>query len=199
MPARYAQSAPWRKEVRAAATISVSIAGMAVPAAPRERLRQGSALRGGSDFGGIGGGPIAAAGRRVAGGQQRPEGRLHDRPAEVSLKVRRARRHAGSLDRHRPGQGVRARVPARPDAGADQRVRRGRPASRKIPSVQSTSMVRKPATRTRSQQEGDARPAIDELGRPGRPRGPSRAPREESTHPQRGWSSRARSGGTAGR
>ena len=36
-------------------------------------------------------------GRRVAGGQERAEDRLHDGAAEVALQVGRARRHAGAL------------------------------------------------------------------------------------------------------
>ena len=112
----------------------------------------------------------ARDGRRVAGREQRPEDRLHDRPAEVALEIGRARRHAG------------ARRPApTPSANATRASPRSRHRSRRrrsraptfqygLPSFQSRSIVSEPEQHedVPEEQREPRAASLDQLGGPRR-------------------------------
>ena len=70
-------------------------------------------------------GDRCARGRRVAGGEQRAEDRLHDRAAQIALEVGGPGRHPGAVDRHRAGERMRGRRPGKADADPDEAVAEG--------------------------------------------------------------------------
>ena len=60
--------------------------------------------------------------RGVAGGEQRPEDRRHQRAAQVALQIRRSRRHADPLNRHGAGERVRRRGAREPHADPQEHI-----------------------------------------------------------------------------
>ena len=72
-----------------------------------------------------GGRDRGAHGRGVAGREQGPEDRGHQRAAEVALQVGRARSHADTGHRHRARERVGRRGAGQPDADAHEDQRDG--------------------------------------------------------------------------
>ena len=102
----------------------------------------------------------------VPGGEQRPEDRLHDRPAQVTLQVRRPRGDARPLHRHRTGERGGGGSACEPDADADQGVAQADlPVGTALLPQQQHRLETEQAEDEAEQQREAGTPRLDESGR----------------------------------